>query len=297
MVILLTGRCNPASDEQEGKVRAQIPVTVTGIQYGSMTENLELNAISRFLDQSVIKSPAAAFVKQTHVNQGDYVSKGALLFILKTREASVLIEDTANPIAFSGLIRVLAGMDGVVTELIHPDGDFIQEGDELGIIAIPGSLVFMLQVPYENIGDVSVGKSCKIRLSNGKLADGRITAQLPSVSLKAQTQQFLITPSGMAGIPENLIATVIIPTTVHQRATILPKACVLTDEIMQHWWVMKLTDDTTAIKVPVKIGLTQGDLVEILDPAFQPADLFLASGNYGLGDTAYVRVISRTAHE
>ena len=54
---------------------------------------------------------------------------------------------------------------------------------------------------------------------------------------------------------------------------------------------MKLKDDTTAVKVADKKGLEAGDKVEILSPSFAPADRIVVTGNYGLADTAKVKIV------
>ncbi|QKG54490.1 hypothetical protein [Hymenobacter sp. BRD67] len=53
---------------------------------------------------------------------------------------------------------------------------------------------------------------------------------------------------------------------------------------------MRLLNDSTAIKVPVTVGNQQTDRVEIKSPTFTSRDKILFSGNYGLGDTAAVKV-------
>jgi hypothetical protein len=63
--------------------------------------------------------------------------------------------------------------------------------------------------------------------------------------------------------------------------------------MMQNFWVMKLINDTTAIKINVKVGLKNKDEVEITDPLFIPTDRILSQGNYGLSDTALVNVENR----
>ncbi len=70
----------------------------------------------------------------------------------------------------------------------------------------------------------------------------------------------------------------------------LPKSALLTDETESDFWVMKLIDSVTAVKVPVKKGIEMKDRVEILSPLFDPADKILLTGNYGLPDTAKVRI-------
>ena len=49
-------------------------------------------------------------------------------------------------------------------------------------------------------------------------------------------------------------------------------------------------DDTVAIKVPIKKGLETADRVEILAPPLRTSDRILLTGNYGLPDTARVKI-------
>ena len=60
---------------------------------------------------------------------------------------------------------------------------------------------------------------------------------------------------------------------------------------MENYWVMKLINDSTAIKVPVERGISADSKVEILSPHFALNDRIINSGNYGLGDTAFVKII------
>jgi hypothetical protein len=52
-----------------------------------------------------------------------------------------------------------------------------------------------------------------------------------------------------------------------------------------------------AVKVPITTGISEEEYVQITRPAFSTSDLFLASGNYGLGDTAHVKVLKTKGHE
>jgi hypothetical protein len=71
----------------------------------------------------------------------------------------------------------------------------------------------------------------------------------------------------------------------------LLKSAVLTDEVQSQFWIMKMIDSVTAVKVPVTKGLESADKVEILTPRLNPTDKILLTGNYGLPDTAKVTII------
>ena len=53
---------------------------------------------------------------------------------------------------------------------------------------------------------------------------------------------------------------------------------------------MKLINDSIAVKTPIKKGIVTDQRVEILEPGFTGADRILLKGNYGLPDTALVRI-------
>ena len=71
----------------------------------------------------------------------------------------------------------------------------------------------------------------------------------------------------------------------------LPKASVLTDEVQSEFWIMKMINDSMAVKVPVQKGIESNDKVQILSPPLFAEDKVLLTGNYGLSDTAKVIII------
>jgi hypothetical protein len=54
---------------------------------------------------------------------------------------------------------------------------------------------------------------------------------------------------------------------------------------------MKLINPTTAVKTPITKGIETGDRVEILTPKFSAKDQIVVTGNYGLTDTAKVKIV------
>jgi aromatic ring hydroxylase len=118
-----------------------------------------------------------------------------------------------------------------------------------------------------------------------------ITGKLSEMDLQTQTLKYMIKPSEIADLPENLIANVRLITSEKDSAIVLPRKAILSNETMTEFWVMKLINDSTAVKVPVKKGIENIDEVEITDPVFTPADRILLTGNYGLPDTARVFII------
>lgn len=293
IIVFLIYGCRVSHEKTEKEVTPKVPVTLTSVRTGPMTDYAELIATSTFFDKAVIKAPISGYVESSSINPGDFVRKGQNIMTILTKEASALKTDSINPLSFSGLINVKSGINGVVTSMDHPIGDYVQEGDQLGMISVPGSLVFILESPFDMKSYIRIGKNCEILLPDGKKIDARIQSQLPAMSGSSQMQRYIVEPLKVTNLPENLIARIRIPKTTISKAFILPKTCILSDELMHNFWVMKLINDSTAIKVTIKPGFSEGDSVQIVEPAFLASDLFLNSGNYGLGDTARVMVTNR----
>ncbi|MGA2823010.1 MAG: efflux RND transporter periplasmic adaptor subunit [Bacteroidales bacterium] len=290
---LFLAGCGSRQENGEKEIQAKVPVTVEKIHTADVADYLELNGTSAFLVKSMIKSPTAGYIEEITVTQGDKVMKNQVLFKLRTKESTALKNDSLNPYSFSGLITLKANMDGIILSVDHPRGDYIQEGDQLAMIAVPSSFVYILDVPYESVSFIRLSSSCEISLPDGHTLNGRIFSQLPSMTSGSQTQRYIIHPVETQNMPENLIAKIRILKRIIPKAVLLNKSCILADEVMQHFWVMKLVNDSVAVKIPVTTGLSNGNDIEISSPVFSPSDLFLSSGNYGLGDTVKVTVTKK----
>ena len=276
---------------------AGIPVTVSALQTGQMATYLDLNATSAFLFKASVKAPVTGYVDNLFINQGDAVQKNHLLATIITREGSAIREDSASALKFNGLLNIKASTSGLISSIDHSKGDFVTEGDQLCQIAIQESFVFILDVPFEQAGSVKINTVCDIQLPDSREIKGIIKSRFTSVAGNSQTERMVVKPSRQISLPENLVVKIRILKEAITNASSLPKSGILTDETMQKYWVMRMINDSTAVKVAVSIGITQNDLVQITQPEFKPTDLFLTSGNYGLGDTAYVKVIKTPGHE
>jgi hypothetical protein len=287
---LLAG-CKQSLINTEKAKRPGIPVTVTHIRPGQMVSSMELSATSVFLYKAVVKAPVTGYIESMHVNPGDKVSKDQVLFTIMTKEAIALMEDTLSDLNFSGIVKVKTATTGLISSIEHPKGDFITEGDQLCQVVVPESFVFILDIPFELSGLAKLNTVVEITLPDGRIMKGTIKSRFPSMTGSSQTERFIVQADKSISLPENLVVKIrIIKETINNAVSLL-KSCILTDETMQSFWVMKLINDSTAIKVLVNTGITEEKYVQITDPEFNENDLFLSSGNYGLGDSAYVKVL------
>lgn len=294
---IITASCHSKSTETttEQEPESITPVTITSILTDPMAEYIELNATSTFLQKAYVKASASGYIKAVNVKVSKMVSAGQTAFVLKTKEAQS-IGNTINMLdtsfRFSGIINIKAGTSGYVSELNHQPGDYVQEGEQLAVISDIRSFVFILNLPYELRPYVLNKEFVELLLPDGKSLIGHISSAMPVVDSSSQTQNIVLTVNDKS-LPTNLIAKVKVVKTAKSNTISLPKQSVLSDETQTSFWVMKVKDSTTAIKVPVTKGMETGDRIEILTPAFSASDRFLLTGNYGLADTAKIKIVQQ----
>jgi len=272
-------------------IDARTPVTVTTVSQDALNDYIELNAVSAFLQKSYVKANANGYLQSADTYPGKYVESGQALFTLKTKEAQSIgnsIRILDSTLKFSGVSTIRASQHGYITQLNHQSGDYVQDGEQLAVISDRSSFVFLLDLPYELRSFVLSKRTVELILPDGQRLGGMVGAFMPTMDSASQTQSVVIRVNTQQPIPENLIAKVRVVKTTRNAVQSLPKAALLTNETESDFWVMKLIDSSTAVKVPVKKGIETRDRVEILSPVFAPSDRILVSGNYGLPDTAKV---------
>lgn len=297
-VVALLCSCHQKSsseeEEETSPEEVQTPVTVTNISTVSLAEYVDLNATSAFLQSNFVKSTVNGYIKSVSVHMGQDIGIGQAMFTLKTKEAESLgntINNLDSSFRFSGSVRISAPQHGYITQLNHQVGDYVQEGEQLAVISDFKSFVFILNLPYELKPFLIHRKTVELQLPDGTHLNGTIASMMPSIDSASQTQRILIKINSSISIPENLIAKVHVMKREKTSVPSLPKEAVLTDESQTNFWVMKMIDSITAIKVPIIKGMETIDRVEIVQPQFSVTDKILLSGNYGLPDTAKVKIV------
>ena len=291
--LLLAACGTPAKDDSLAAQEQQTTVEITLPGRQDMTSYVDLNASSSYLEKSYIKASINGYLKEMKVKMGDAVRSGQVLFSLVTKEAQAIgnsINRLDPAFKFSGTSNIRAAAPGFITMLNHQKGDYVPEGEVLAVLSNKNSLVFLLDAPYAMRQSLVINSVVALTLPDGEQLAGTIGLPLASVDSVAQTQRFIIHVAPDHTIPENLIASARIVNLYHPKALTLPKIALLSNETEDEFWVMKLSNDSTAVKVVVKKGIDDGKQVEILSPSFAANDRFVLGGNYGLADTAKVKI-------
>ena len=295
-IMVLFASCHGGQKKEQAEEATKpigTPVTVVSVSTEPMTEYIDLNATATFMQKHYVKAIVNGYIESVNTAPGKYVSAGQTLFTLKTKEAQT-IGNAVNKLdpgfRFSGTNSIKANGTGYITQLNHQLGDYVQDGEQLAVISDENSFAFILNLPYELKQYMASNKTVDLLLPDSTKLTGTVTEALPQVDAASQTQGMVIKVPNSKQIPENLIAKVRIVKSRELNVASLPKEAVLTNDMQDEFWVMKVTDSNTAVKVPVKKGVETKGRVEILSPKFSPSDKIVLTGNYGLPDTARIKI-------
>jgi multidrug efflux pump subunit AcrA (membrane-fusion protein) len=296
LLFLLCCKSKEVQNDEEEKTEVQTPVTVTTVSHEPMEDYVELNATSTFLQKWDVKANITGYLQTANVQLNQPVTKGEILYTIKTKEAESIgntISILDSTLKFTGINKIPAVASGFISQINHQAGDYVQEGEPLAVITDTRSFVFLLDMPYELRSYVMNKKSLEMVLPDGEKLNGIISGTMPGMDPASQTQKIILKVNAPHFLPENLIAKVKVVKSEKNNTASLPKSALLTDETQSEFWVMKMIDSSTAVKVPITKGIETGDKVEILSPPFSPNDKIVVTGNYGLPDTAKVKIVQQ----
>ena len=269
------------------------PVTVIAVTSGPIEEFVELNATSVYQQKWIVRSNTTGYLQTSGMQLNKFVNKGQPLFVIKTKEAQSIgntISILDSSFRFNGVNAIRSNGTGFISEINHQPGDYIQEGEQLAVVTDTKSFVFLLDMPYEMRAYIIGKDSVQLILPGGENIPAFVAGSMPSMDSASQTQRVVLKINAKHAIPENLIAKVRLLKNANAHATYLPKEAVIADEAQSNFWIMKMINDSVAVKVPIKKGMESAGNIEIVSPLFSVNDKILLTGNYGLADTAKVKI-------
>jgi hypothetical protein len=295
--ILIYSSCrngdNAGTDESEAIPVAATAVTVTHPVRGNMADSVELNAIAAYLLKTYAKANTTGYLQSSTVQMGSYVKKGQVLFSIRTKESAALgnaISSLDSSFHFQGITKLRSPGNGYITQLNYTAGNYVQEGDLLAEITDAGSFAFLLDLPYELRPYIQQNHRLRIYLPDNSVLQGTLGGALPFLDSTGQTQRYIVRVNDNRHIPANLIAKVKLVRNSRQNVTLVPRDALLSNETQDAFWIMKMVNDSTAVKCPVQKGMENEKWVEIVAPPITDSVTILLSGNYGLPDTAKVKI-------
>lgn len=265
-------------------------VSIVSPSFQNITEYIQLNGVTLFQKKNNIRSTNTGYITSLKFIQGDFINAGELFCTIGTKEQDALknissLDTSLNK--FQHPLSVLASASGIITTIGVLQGNYVSEGDILANVSEPTSLIVQVNVPYEYNQYVGAGKPCEIILPDGNTILTTITGAMPTIDAVSQSQSFFIRLPKQT-LPENLNVTIRIPYRQKNNLLCIPTIAVQADEMQKEFWVMKLVNDSLAVKTIVQIGLQNDSLSEIVSDKISISDKIIFQGAYGLPDSSLV---------
>lgn len=251
-------------------------VTLTHAAFGRIEKEVIFSATTVYQNKSVVGAPIPAFITEALVQPG-------------SKEQHALGNGS------HAVIPIKAERDGIVLDVQQQAGSYVTEGTVLCTFAEIESLVFEIHVPYEQQRYAHRGSKCRLELPDGTRLAATVQAPLATMNTASQSER-VIARAKAPFLPEGMhVKAVFSESDSSSEGMILPKSAVQSDETLSEYWVMKLADDSTAVRVPVAVGNSNASEIEIESDALSPQDRIILTGGYGLEEGARVVVTKEEA--
>jgi len=276
------------------KTNEKVPQPVVSIIHpvkGHIQEKVQMNGQIIYQNKTTLTAPVSGYVTAVNTKIGNWVKKGEILFKIQTKESRALQNSNVAEQNEFGVIPVFASVSGFINLLNITDANvFITEGNPMALIVNNEDLAIQVEAPFEYVKHLSEKKTIEIELPNKELYEAVFYKAIPVVDPVSQTQKLLFKLKQKTALPENLNVLINLIMSENLESLLLPKEAVLTNETQDIFWIMKVTNDSLAIKVPIVKGLESNGKIEILKPSLNLSDAIILTGSYELPDSTKVKI-------
>ena len=216
---------------------------------GSISNSLSFSGSMQLKNSATYTAEAGAKVRQVYVAVGDRVSKGDRLLRLSDGEV------------------IEAEFDGTVSALEVEKDDEVKAGDTLAVVADFDHMTVSVRVGESDIGSVFVGQKCRVSVSSANLTFDATIDKIDYVSYTGNNVAYYTTTVNVdTSEAENLYpgmqATVTVPLEEAENVVVLRMDAISTGPDNTAF-VYKELEDGTMESVPVTVGVSNGNYVEI----------------------------------
>lgn len=286
--------CQSAQQATEAQQEAKTDVEVVSPLIRATSNQVLFQGVTHYMQTNDIRSQITGIVVSVHCAPAENIRVSQALFVIQPQEAAALGRSKLGGDLNSGLLDTITShISGQVKNVNVQAGDFVQAGDILASCVRSSSMKIIAYIPIEQVSVIEKTKTCQVLLPDGTSVEGRVSGKLPEAEAQNQTIAYLIEPQKAITLSENINLTVQFTTAQTQDALLVPVSAVMGNEEQTLFWVMKLTNDSTCVKVPVQKGSKADSLVQITASDLTVKDLIVSQGAYGLADSARVHVINK----
>lgn len=239
------------------------PVRKVAVERRDLRHILPLSCVLAPRASATLAAPTEGFVRAVLVEVGAFVRRGQRLALVKPRRGG-------NP------VPVVALFDGIVAVSTATPGMYTEPDREPLFTVIDSSVLLLdLAIPELDMPSVVAGQAVHVETQAlpGRVFVGKVRALAPSIDASTRTFHAsveLANPGRLLNPGMSVSARLVL--TEHRNALAIPMAAVKSRD-GQGEFVLRL-DRGTAREVPIRLGIHEGDLVEVVH-GLTPDDIVL----------------------
>jgi membrane fusion protein (multidrug efflux system) len=184
---------------------------------------------------------------------------------------------------------IVAPFDGLIVERYIKFAEHVSVGTPLFRIADFDPLLCPIQVPERELASLRKDQFAYLTVEAwpGERFDARVLRISPVVDAATGTIKVTLQVDTLKKLRPGMFASVFVETAVHENVRVIPKSALSLDSIGDTVFV---TDGETASRRSVKLGVQEGDFVEILD-GVEAGEQVVVVGQDGLSDGTPVQIL------
>lgn len=293
LAIALTATACKQNNSGETNVKLPLPTVTVGnpvVENRVVYENFR--AVSRYLQDVNFRARAEGVVTKVFTRPGDEVKAGQPLFVIKPVELTALEKSgSLSKGMYSSRDTIFSDQNALTNQVLVQEGDYVQPGSLLASAFKKNSLVAMTYVPFDRVSSIQKNSPCTVIIPGKNQVSAIFKKPLFVADSVTQTQPFIVPLPSNLQLSEGMNLQVRFKEREIHQGIFVPRDAVLTNEEENNFWLMKMTNDTTAVKIPVTVGWQGEKTIEILSGDIKPGDRIITQGAYGLPDKAYVKIV------
>jgi HlyD family secretion protein len=193
--------------------------------------------------------------------------------------------------------QIVSPISGVVADRPLYAGEMATPGNPLVTVMDISRIIARANVPQNQSASVKVGQPATItQVDTNQTVEGKVTVVSPATDPNSTTIQVWVQAENPGEkLKPGTSVHVTIMTEVIKATPVVPMAAILPGE-EGGTACLVITADNIAHRRPVKLGVREGDKVQILN-GVRPGEEVVTVGGIGLDDKAKVKVIDTTVKE
>jgi membrane fusion protein (multidrug efflux system) len=326
-VVVLTG-CKPAGEAGDEETVTEVSVQVGKVTMADLRARVEAYGVVEPEPAqgghpgggAKLAAPSAGVVMSVPVKEGEHVEAGTVIvklddrFALSTlalaeqqfeRQKKLVAIDGTSEKAFQeasqqlaaaraqlALVQLATPLSGVVARINVQPGQAVDQNTVVAEIIDPERLVVTANVPAVEATRLKAGQPAEF-FTDGEgtpVATGSVSFLSPQVDAKSGTAFVRVALSKDASLRPGQFVRLRITTEERPGRLAVPRESVYTDHDGQS--TLSLVEGDRAIQKTVKVGLRDGDLVEVEGEGVTEGATVVTHGSYALPKETKVRILN-----